>query len=67
MARIAIVEAYAGGRRAAQHVEESHLPYTIFLREGLRHATTPNPPSRVAMEAINATYFELTYRHTRKG
>jgi AcrR family transcriptional regulator len=67
MARVAIVEAYAGGRRAAQQVEETYVPYTIFLREGLRHATTPNPPSPVAMEAINATYFELAYRHARKG
>jgi AcrR family transcriptional regulator len=67
MARIAIVEAYAGGRRAARQVEETHAPYTIFLRAGLPHATTPNPPSPVAMEAINTTYFELAYRHTRKG
>jgi AcrR family transcriptional regulator len=67
MARIAIVEAYAGGRRAAQQVEETHAPYTIFLRAGLRYATTRNPPSPVAMEAINTTYFELAYRHTRKG
>jgi AcrR family transcriptional regulator len=67
MARIAIVEAYAGGRRAAQQVEETYAPYTIFLREGLRYATIPNPPSPVALEAINAAYFELAYRHARKG
>jgi AcrR family transcriptional regulator len=67
MARIEIVEAYAGGRRAAQQVEATYVPYTIFLREGLRYATTPNPPSPLAMEAINATYFELAYRHARKG
>jgi AcrR family transcriptional regulator len=65
MARVTMIEAYAGGRRAAQRVEETYVPYTIFLREGLRYATTPKPPSQVAMEAINATYFELAYRHAR--
>jgi AcrR family transcriptional regulator len=63
--RVMTIEAYAGGRRAAQRVEEGYVPYMVFLREGLRYATTPNPPSPVAMEAINATYFELAYRHAR--
>jgi AcrR family transcriptional regulator len=65
MSRFMLVKAYAGGRRAAQRVEETYVPYAIFLREGLRSATTPNPPSPLAMEAINATYFELIYRHAR--
>ncbi len=63
IANVGFVEAYAVGSAAAQRVEDSHVAFTIFLQEGLQHAT--EPPSRVALDAIVNSIFEMVYRQVR--
>ncbi len=65
IANVGFVEAYAVGPGAAQRVEDSHIAFTIFLQEGLQYSSTPNPPSRIALEAIVTTIFEIIYRQVR--
>jgi TetR/AcrR family transcriptional regulator len=64
-AHVAFVEAYAVGDGAIQRVEDSRTAFTIFLQEGYRHQTRGTPPSRVALEAIIATIFEIVYLQAR--
>jgi AcrR family transcriptional regulator len=71
LAHVAFVEAYAVGARGIQRVEDSHVAFTIFLQEGYRyrsesgHAESGAPPSRLALEAIVITIFEILYLQTR--
>ena len=66
IAHVGFVEAYAVGPGAVQRVEDSHVAFTIFLQEGyqqqLRRAP---PPTRLALEAIITTIFEIVYRQSR--
>jgi AcrR family transcriptional regulator len=63
---VAFVEAYAVGSRGIQRVEDSHVAFTIFLQEGYRYQSeTDAPPSRLALEAIIITIFEIVYLQTR--
>jgi AcrR family transcriptional regulator len=63
---VAFVEAYAVGARGIQRVEDSHIAFTIFLQEGYRfQAEGDAPPSRLALEAIVTTIFEIVYLQTR--
>ncbi len=65
-AHVAFVEAYAVGPRGIQRVEDSHIAFTIFLQEGYRcQAEGEEPPSRLALEAIITTIFEIVYVQTR--
>jgi AcrR family transcriptional regulator len=65
-AHVAFVEAYAVGPRGIQRVEDSHIAFTIFLQEGYRFQGKDDvPPSRLALEAIITTIFEIVYVQTR--
>jgi len=67
IAHVGFVEAYAVGPRAVQRVEDSHTAFTMFLQEGYGYAPSPQPPSRVALEAIITSVFEVVYREVRAG
>jgi AcrR family transcriptional regulator len=64
-AHVAFVEAYAVGPRAIQRVEDSRIAFTIFLQEGYRYQSAGEPPSRLALEAIITTIFEIVYLQAR--
>lgn len=66
VAHVGFVEAYAIGPGAVQRVEDSHVAFMFFLQEGLVHGPQANPPSRVAMEAIIASVFEIIYLQARR-
>jgi hypothetical protein len=62
------VQAPAEGEAAAAHTENSALAFTLFLQEGYRCASPSiSPPSRVALEAIAASVFEIGYLNARGG
>ncbi len=64
MAHIGYVEAFAVGPAAAQRVEDSLVAFSIFLQEGYQHSTD-RTPSRLALDAIVASFFEIFYRQSR--
>ena len=64
-AHVAFVEAYAVGPHAIQRVEDSRAAFTIFLQEGYRWQQSGAPPSRLALEAIITTIFEIVYLQAR--
>jgi AcrR family transcriptional regulator len=61
VAHVGFVEAYAVGPAAIQRIEESHVAFAFFLQEGLVYREQERPPSRLAMEAIIASIFEIVY------
>jgi len=65
IANVWFVEGYAIGPGAVQRVEDSHFAFTVFLQEGFRYAPPERQPSRLALEAIVASIFELLHRQTR--
>jgi AcrR family transcriptional regulator len=67
VAHVGFVEAHAVGPGAVQRVEDSHVAFTVFLQEGFQYAQPSSPPSRVALEAIITTIFEILYSQTRTG
>ena len=67
VARIGFVEAYAVGPGAVQRIEDSHAAFMFFLQEGLVHRPAESVPTRVAMEAIVASVFEIIYLRIRAG
>jgi AcrR family transcriptional regulator len=60
IARVGFMEAYAAGPAAVQRVEDSHLAFTMFLQEGYQHVPESGL-SRLALEAIVMTIFEMVY------
>jgi AcrR family transcriptional regulator len=66
-AHLAFVEAYAVGARGIQRVEDSRVAFTIFLQEGYRYQQQGPPPSRLALEAIITTIFEIVYLQARSS
>ncbi len=66
VAHIGFVEAYAVGPGAVQRIEDSHTAFMFFLQEGLLHHPRAKPPSRVAMEAIVTSVFEVVYLEARR-
>jgi AcrR family transcriptional regulator len=62
---VGFVEAYAVGPGAVQRVEDSHIAFTILLQEGYRQEPHAEPPSRLALEAIITTIFEIVYHQAR--
>ncbi len=67
VAHIGFVEAYAVGPGAVQRIEDSHAAFMFFLQEGLVHTPSDAAPTRVAMEAIVASVFEIVYLRIRAG
>jgi AcrR family transcriptional regulator len=65
IAHVGFVEAYAVGPGAVQRVEDSHVTFTIFLQEGYQQKSVRTPPSRLALEAIITSIFEIVYREAR--
>jgi len=65
VAHVGFVEAYAVGPGAVQRIEDSHVTFTIFLQEGYQAQTHGARPSRLALEAIVASIFEIVYREVR--
>ena len=65
VAHVGFVESYAVGPRGIERVEDSRIAFTIFLQEGYRHELAGQPPSRLALEAIITTIFEIIYREAR--
>lgn len=66
IAHVGFVEAHAVGSGAVQRVEDSHLTFTIFLQEGYQQTPRRVPPSRLALEAIITSIFEIVYIEARK-
>jgi AcrR family transcriptional regulator len=62
---IALVESHAVGASAIQRVDDSRAAFTIFQQEG--NQLTGEPASRIAMEAIGGSVFEICYRQARQG
>jgi AcrR family transcriptional regulator len=67
VAHVGFVEAYAVGPGAVQRIEDSHAAFMFFLQEGLIHTSVEDAPTRVAMEAIVASVFEIIYLRIRAG
>jgi AcrR family transcriptional regulator len=67
VAHIGFVEAYAVGPGAVQRIEDSHAAFMFFLQEGLAYTSAADAPTRVAMEAIVASVFEIVYLRIRAG
>jgi AcrR family transcriptional regulator len=65
IAHVGFVEAYAVGPGAVQRVEDSHVTFTIFLEEGYQQTPMHGPLSRLALEAIITSIFEIVYREAR--
>jgi AcrR family transcriptional regulator len=65
VAHVGFVEAYAVGPGAVQRIEDSHTAFLFFLQEGLVHAPEQDAPSRVAMEAVISSIFEVIYLQAR--
>lgn len=64
-AHVGFVEAYATGPRGIQRVEDGRIAFSTFLQEGYRYQSKGPPPSRVALEAIITTIFEIVYLQIR--
>ncbi|HTD07726.1 MAG TPA: TetR/AcrR family transcriptional regulator [Solirubrobacteraceae bacterium] len=60
IAQVGFIEAYAAGPAAVQRIEDSHLAFTMFLQEGYQHVPQSGL-SRLALEAIVMTIFEIVY------
>jgi AcrR family transcriptional regulator len=65
IAHVGFVEAYSVGPGAAQRVEDSQAAFAIFLQEGYTHREQAVPPSRVVLEAIIKSIFEIIYLRAR--
>jgi AcrR family transcriptional regulator len=64
IAHVGFVESHGAGADAVQRIEDSHVAFTVFLEEGRRFASRATP-SRLALEAIVTTLFEIVYRQSR--
>jgi AcrR family transcriptional regulator len=66
-ARFGFVESYATGRDVARRTDEGTVNVTLFLQEGLQHASKPTLPSPVAMHAMVLCHYENVYRQLRRS
>jgi AcrR family transcriptional regulator len=64
---VGFVEAYAVGPGAVQRLEDSHTAFAMLLQEGYQHVPEDARPSRLVLEAIITTIFEMVYRRARGG
>jgi AcrR family transcriptional regulator len=62
---VGFVEAYAVGPGAVQRVEDSHNAFAMLLQEGYQHVGEDARPSRLVLEAIITTIFEVIYHQAR--
>ncbi len=64
---VGFVEAYAVGPRTAKQLDGFVRAFTIFLQDGFAHPDHRNrpDPSRVALDAIAYTVFEIAYLESR--
>ncbi len=66
IAHVGFVEAYAVGPGAAQRLQDSQSAFAMLLQEGYQYVSREaRPPSRVVLEAIIATIFEVVYHRAR--
>lgn len=65
IAHVGFVEAYAVGPGAVQRVDDSAMAFAVFLQEGYQQQPRWGTPSRLALEAIVMSIFELVYRQAR--
>jgi AcrR family transcriptional regulator len=65
VAHVGFVEAHAVGPGAIQRIEDSHIAFMFFLQEGLVYRPQTRAPSRVVMEAIITSIFEIVYLQSR--
>jgi AcrR family transcriptional regulator len=65
VAHVGFVEAYAVGPGAIQRVEDSRAAFAMLLQEGYKYVPEEEQPSRVALDAIIATIFEIVYQRAR--
>ncbi len=64
---VGFVEAYAVGPGAVQRVEDSHTAFAMLLQDGYQHVSEEQRPSRVVLEAIITTIFEIVYSRARSS
>ncbi len=67
IAHVGFVESYAVGPGAVQRVEDSLIAFTIFLQEGYQHPSRETAPTRLGLEAIVTSVFEVLYREIRRS
>jgi AcrR family transcriptional regulator len=67
VANVGFIEAYAVGPGAVQRVEDSHMAFAMLLQEGYHHVRGKATPSRVVLETIITTIFEVIYARVRSG
>ena len=67
VANVGFIEAYAVGPGAVQRVEDSHMAFAMLLQEGYRLMSPEDRPSRMVLETIIATIFEMIYWRVRGG
>jgi AcrR family transcriptional regulator len=68
IAHVGFVESYAVGSDAVQRAEDSLIAFTIFLQEGYQHEPRRDtPPTRVGLEAIVTSAFEVLHYQLRRS
>ena len=70
LAHVGFVEVHAGGAEVVKRMEDSVTGFTVFLQEGYHHPAPDGGargPSRVALQAIALTSFEITYGEIRNS
>jgi AcrR family transcriptional regulator len=58
------VQSYAIGPAGIQRIEDTHAAFTVFLQEGNRLASEPQPPA--VLDAIIAANFEIAFHLSRQ-
>jgi AcrR family transcriptional regulator len=66
---VSLIAGHVGAPETAQRFERLPAGFTIFLQEGYQHQPLREgePPSRLALEAIAQTNFEILYRQARSS
>jgi AcrR family transcriptional regulator len=67
IAHVGFVEAYAVGPGAVQRLEDSHTAFAMLLQEGYQYVVKDARPSRLVLEAIITTIFEIVYQQARRS
>ncbi len=67
LTRVTFIEGPAGGPISVQRFDDYLAAFTVFLQEGYRYEPQGDPPSKLALEAIAATNFEIVYHQARQS